>query len=164
MKLIAAVDHNWAIGKNGDLLVRLSMDMKHFRNMTTSHVVVMGRKTLESFPGKKPLPNRINIVLTTDREYANGDAIVVHSEEELLTRLKSYPSDSVFIIGGGSIYQMLLDQCNTAYITQISKSYDADTWFPNLDQHPEWVLAEQSETYTENDTDFCFKIYKKGEM
>ena len=108
MNLIAAVDENWAIGKNNQLLVRIPADQKFFREMTTGRVVVMGRKTLESFPNGQPLKNRTNIVLTHNKDYAVKDAVVVHSMDELHEELKKYDSDDVFVIGGEKIYEQLL--------------------------------------------------------
>lgn len=161
MKLIAAVDHNWAIGKDEKLLVRLPEDMKHFRKMTEHHVIVMGRKTLESFPNKKPLPNRTNIVVTTQTDYHADDAIIVHSKQELLKIIANYKTDNIYIIGGESIYNMMLDDCDTAYITYTRNTYEADTWFPNLDIHPDWQLQEQSFRHIEDDIIYCFKTYRK---
>ena len=106
MKLIAAADKNWAIGKDGELLVRISEDMKNYSAITTGNVIVMGRKTLESFPGGKPLPNRVNIVLTHEKDYNGKGAIVVHSEEELWEELSKYDTDSIFVTGGESIYSI----------------------------------------------------------
>lgn len=141
MKLIAAIDENWNIGKDGDLLVHIPGDMKFFREKTMGKIVVMGRKTLESFPGKKPLKGRTNIVLTTDRSYKpEGSAILVHSLDELTGALSGYETDDVFVIGGGSIYKQLLPLCDTAYITKVHVSREADTSFPNLDEDPEWML------------------------
>ena len=108
MNLIAAVDKNWAIGRNNKLLVSIPDDMKFFRETTTGKVVVMGRKTLESFPGKKPLKNRVNIVLTGDRSYQADGAVIVHDMEELHEELKKYPSEDIYVIGGESIYKQLL--------------------------------------------------------
>ena len=119
MNLIAAVDENWAIGKNNQLLVRIPADQKFFREMTTGRVVVMGRKTLESFPNGQPLKNRTNIVLTHNKDYAVKDAVVVHSMDELHEELKKYDSDDVFVIGGEKIYEQLLDECDVAHITKI---------------------------------------------
>lgn len=161
MKLIAAVDNNWAIGRDGKLLARLSQDMEYFKKMTLGHVVVMGRKTLESLPGKKPLPDRTNIVLTSDRDYQKDGIIAVHSETELMEQLKQYDPEGIFVIGGGSIYRLLLKRCDTACITHIDKYCPADTWFPDLDADREWTLTEKSDTCTENGTDFCFKTFKR---
>ena len=123
MKLIAAVDKNWAIGYKNQLLVSIPSDMKQFRQKTTGHIVVMGRKTLESFPGGLPLKNRRNIVLTSNRNYQVKDAVIVHSEEELKEELKKYDTDEIFVIGGESIYRMLEPLCDEAFITKIDHSY-----------------------------------------
>ena len=108
MNLIVAVDENWAIGNRNKLLVSIPADMKFFREMTKDNVVVMGRKTMESFPGGQPLKKRTNIVLSRDESYQVKDAVVVHSLEELLEQLKSFPEESIYVIGGESIYRMLL--------------------------------------------------------
>lgn len=161
MNLIVAVDRNWAIGKDNKLLVSIPDDMKFFRATTTGKVVVMGRKTLESFPNGKPLKNRVNIVLTRDNNYKVSDAIVVHSKEELLKELEKYNTDDVYIIGGESIYRMMLDECSRAFVTYVDYAYDADTYFPNLDENPEWTLAEESEEQTYYDIEFYFRTYTK---
>ena len=118
MNIIAAVDKNWAIGKNNELLVRIPMDQKFFRETTTGKVVVMGRKTLESFPNGLPLKNRTNIVLTHNLAYQVKDAIVVHSMEELHRELEKYDTNDVYVIGGQKIYEQLLDECDVAHITK----------------------------------------------
>ncbi|MCF0129532.1 MAG: dihydrofolate reductase [Pseudobutyrivibrio sp.] len=159
MHLIAAVDKNWAIGKKGKLLVSIPDDMKFFRETTKGHVVVMGRKTLESFPNGLPLKNRTNIVLTNDKAYDAHGAIVVHSEKELKQELTKYDSDDIYVIGGGTVYSMLLDDCNEAHITYIDYAYDADTYFPNLEKKDDWVLAEESEEQTYYDLEFYFRRY-----
>ncbi len=161
MNLIVAVDRNWAIGKDNKLLVSIPDDMKFFRETTTGKVVVMGRKTLESFPNGKPLKNRVNIVLTRDNNYMVNDAIVVHSKEELQKELEKYNSDDVYIIGGESIYRMMLDDCSRAYVTYVDYAYDADTFFPNLDEDAAWTLAEESEEQTYYDIEFYFRTYTK---
>ena len=159
MNLIAAVDKNWAIGRNNKLLVSIPDDMKFFRETTTGKVVVMGRKTLESFPGKKPLKNRVNIVLTGDRSYQADGAVIVHDMEELHEELKKYPSEDIYVIGGESIYKQLLDECDVAHITKIDFAYEADAWFPNLDEDKDWVVAADSEERTYFDLEYCFKMY-----
>jgi dihydrofolate reductase len=161
MNLIAAVDKHWGIGKNNKLLVSIPGDMKFFRETTTGHVVVMGRKTLESFPNKKPLKNRTNIVLTHDSTYQAPGAVIVHNEAELLEELKKYPSDEIYVIGGESIYRLLLDKCDVAYLTKIDFVYDADAYFPNLDEKPEWFLAAESEEQTYFDLEYTFTRYEK---
>ena len=161
MKLIAAVDKNWAIGYKNQLLVSIPSDMKQFRQKTTGHIVVMGRKTLESFPGGLPLKNRRNIVLTSNRNYQVKDAVIVHSEEELKEELKKYDTDEIFVIGGESIYRMLEPLCDEAFITKIDHSYQADAQFPNLDADPSWVLKEESEENTCFDLEYVFTVYER---
>lgn len=161
MNLIAAVDQNWAIGNKNQLLVRIPADQKFFRETTTGKVVVMGRKTLESFPNGLPLKNRTNIVLTRDKDYKVKDAIVLHSLEELREELKKYPSEDIYIIGGETIYRQLLDECDVAHITKIEFSYDADAYFPNLDELPEWQITADSEEQTYFDLEYFFYKYER---
>ena len=161
MNIIAAVDKNWAIGKNNELLVRIPMDQKFFRETTTGKVVVMGRKTLESFPNGLPLKNRTNIVLTQNPAYQGKDAIVVHSMEELHRELEKYDTNDVYVIGGQKIYEQLLDECDVAHITKIDYAYDADAYFPNLDEKPEWKITADSEEQTYFDLEFYFYKYER---
>ena len=161
MNLIAAVDKNWAIGKDNKLLVQIPMDMKFFRETTTGKVVVMGRKTLESFPNGLPLKNRTNIVLTHNQNYDGKGAIVVHSMEELREELKKYNSEDIYVIGGEQIYKALVDDCDVAHITKIDFAYDADAYFPNLDEKPEWKITADSEEQTYFDLEFYFYKYEK---
>ena len=123
MKAILAADKNWGIGYNNHLLVSIPSDMKFFRQTTTGKVVVMGRKTLESFPNGMPLKNRTNIVLTGNQNYQVKDAIVVHSEDELMEELKKYETDDIYVIGGESVYRMMLPYCDTAYVTKIDRAF-----------------------------------------
>ena len=162
MNLIAAVDKNWAIGYQNKLLTSIPEDMKFFRQTTTGKVVVMGRKTLESFPGKKPLKNRTNIVLTKNPSYQAEGAIVVHNEDELREKLKKYDSEDIFVIGGESIYRQLLDECDKAYITKIEYAYTADAYFPNLDEKEEWKITAESEEHTCFDLEYFFLTYEKN--
>lgn len=161
MNLIANVDQNWAIGKNNQLLVRIPADMKFFRETTTGKVVVMGRKTLESFPNGQPLKNRTNIVLTRDKSYRVKDAVIVYSLEELNGELKKYPSEDIYIIGGESIYRQLVDACDVAHITKVDYAYSADAYFPNLDEKPEWKITQDSEEQTYFDLIYHFLKYEK---
>ena len=161
MNLIAAVDKNWAIGLHNKLLVSIPADMKFFREVTTGNVVVMGRKTLESFPNGQPLKKRTNIVLTSDPDYQVKDAVVVHNMDELHEELKKYPSDSIYIIGGESVYLQLLDECDVAHITKIDYEYEADAYFPNLDENPEWEITADSDEQTYFDLEYYFYKYEK---
>ena len=161
MNLIVAVDENWAIGKDNKLLVSIPSDMKFFRETTTGKVVVMGRKTLESFPNGLPLKNRTNIVLTRNRDYQVKDAIVVHSVPELLVKLDKYSSEDVYVIGGDSVYQELLPYCDVAHVTKINHVYAAYSWFPNLDETGEWEITGESEEQTYFDLEYMFVRYEK---
>ena len=161
MNVIVAVDKNWGIGKNNGLLVSIPSDMKFFRETTQGKVVVMGRKTLESFPNGQPLKNRTNIVLTKDKSYTANGAILVHTLEELLAELKKYNSEDIYVIGGESIYRLLLPYCSLAHVTKIDHAYEADTYFPNLDELAEWKLTGESEEQTCFDLEFVFARYEK---
>lgn len=161
MNLIAAVDKNWAIGCKNKLLVSIPADMKFFRETTVGKVVVMGRKTLESFPNGMPLKKRTNIVLTHDKTYKVPDAILVHSMEELHEELKKYPSEDIYVIGGETIYKQLLDECDVAHITKIDYEFEADAYFPNLDELPEWKITQDSEEQTYFDLEYYFYKYEK---
>ncbi len=161
MNIIVAADSNWGIGKNNQLLVSIPADMKMFRQETTGKVVVMGRKTLESFPNGLPLKNRTNIVLTGNKNYKANGAIIVHTIEELLEEIKKYPSDEVYCIGGDSVYKQLLPYCDTAHVTKIDFAYEADSHFPNLDEMPEWKITAESEEQTYFDLEYTFVKYER---
>lgn len=161
MNLIVAVDNNWAIGYQNKLLVSIPSDQKHFREETTGKVVVLGRKTLETFPQGQPLKNRTNIILSKNPKYTVKGAIVVHSKEELLEELKKYDDQDIYIIGGESIYKMMLPYCNVAHVTKIDYEYNADTYFPNLDKDPEWELTQDSDEQTYFDIAYEFLCYER---
>ncbi|WP_461812311.1 dihydrofolate reductase [Faecalimonas sp.] len=161
MNLIVAVDNNWAIGCGNRLLVSIPADMKFFRETTMGKVVVMGRKTLESFPGGQPLKNRTNIVITRDKNYKVKDAIVVTSVEEALEELKKYDQEEIYVIGGESIYRQFLSYCKTAYITKVDHTYEADTYFPNLDEMEEWKMTGISDEQTYFDLEYIFTRYER---
>ena len=161
MNLIVAVDKNWAIGKENKLLVSIPQDMKFFRETTMGKVVVMGRKTLESFPGGQPLKKRTNIVITRDKNYSVKDAIVVHSVEEALEELKNYSSEDIYVIGGDSIYRQMLPYCDIAHVTKINHAYEADTYFPNLDEKEEWLVTGVSDEQTYFDLEYEFVRYER---
>ncbi len=161
MNLIVAADNNWAIGLRNRLLVSIPNDMKQFQRETMGRVVVMGRKTLESFPQGQPLKNRTNIVLSRNKSYHVKDAIVVYSVEELLNRLKAYASEDIYIIGGESIYRQMLPYCDTAHVTRIDHTYEADAYFPDLDRDPEWEITADSEEQTYFDIAYTFLKYER---
>lgn len=161
MNAIVAVDSNWAIGNKGQLLISIPADMKMFRQETTGKVIVLGRKTIETFPNAKPLPNRTNIVLSGNPDYTVEGATVVHNVDELLEELKKYNTEEVYIIGGDSVYKQMIDYCDTVHVTKIDREYEADAFFPNLDEMPEWEITAESEEQTYFDTTYAFLKYEK---
>lgn len=161
MNLIVAVDSNWAIGNKDRLLVSIPNDHKHFREETTGRVVVLGRKTLQTFPQGLPLKNRTNIILSRDRNYKVKDAVVVHSVEELLEELKQYDTEDIYIIGGESIYRQMLPYCDVAHVTKIDHAYEADTYFPDLDRDEQWEITAESEEQTYFDLAYTFVRYQR---
>ena len=161
MRAIVCADKNWGIGYKNRLLVSIPSDMKFFRETTTGKVIVMGRKTLESFPNGMPLKNRINIVLTRDRNYEAKGAVIVHDEEELMNELGKYDTEQIYIIGGESVYKMMLWHCDKIYVTKVDRAFQADTYFPNLDEMSEWKMTQESEEQTCFDLEFCFTTYER---
>lgn len=161
MKAIVAVDRNWGIGFKGALLKRIPEDMKNFKRLTLEKVVVMGRETFESLPGKKPLKDRTNIVLSKSADFEADGTIVCRSLEELFEKLKKYDPNDVFIIGGAQIYRQLLPFCTGAYVTRIDGAYEADSFFPRLDELQEWGLDWQSEPFRCEDVEYRFTRYLK---
>lgn len=147
MNLIAAADLNWNIGNAGDLLCHIPEDLKYFKQMTTGKTVIMGRKTLESLPGGRPLPGRRNIVLTRNRNYGVEGAEVCHSSSELELLTADTAAQDLFVIGGAEIYKALLPLCSRAYITRIHHQFEADTALEPLDKLPGWRLSAESETF-----------------
>ena len=158
MNLIVAVDQSWAIGKDGDQLIYIPEDLKRFKSLTTGHPVILGRRTLATFPGGRPLRGRRNLILSGSPGFAPEGAEVFSSLEALLA---AAPADS-FVIGGASVYAALLDRCDTAYVTKIGRSFlGADCFFPNLDALPEWRIAEESPELEENGVRFRYVTYRR---
>lgn len=160
MKAILCADENWAIGYRSGVLVSIPGDLRFFREKTEGHVVVMGRKTFASID-HRALPDRVNIVLTGSAEYTAPGVTFVHSLEELQRELRQYEDDEIFVIGGAAIYEMLLPFCDTVYVTKVAYRYQADTWFPNLDESPEWTLVYESEEQTCFDIEYRFCTYRR---
>ena len=161
MNIIVAVEKNWSIGIQGQLLVSIPEDKKLFRDETMGKVIVMGRKTLESLPGKQPLYGRTNIVLTKNPDYKVKGAVVCHSLTEAMEELGKYPEEDCFIIGGQSVYEQFLPYCNTAHVTYIDYRYSADTYFPNLDQDLSWEMVAESDEQTYFDLCYTFRMYQR---
>ena len=161
MNAIVAVDNNWAIGCKNSLLVRIPADHKNFRQETTGKVVVLGRKTLETFPQGMPLPNRTNIILSTNPDYKVKDAVVVHNKAELDAELQKYATEDVYIIVGESVYRQMLPECDVVHVTKIDHDYEADAYFPDLDQDGAWEITAESEEQTYFDLPYYFLKYER---
>lgn len=159
MNLIVAVSEDYGIGKDDRLLFNLPSDLKYFKEKTLNKVVVMGRRTFDSLPFK-PLKNRVNIVVTADETFYSEGVIVVHSFEELFKKLEQYDDNDVFLIGGSSIYNKLMERCRLAYITKVHKKVDADTFICNIEKKENWQEIQTGELLTENGLDFEFKVFE----
>lgn len=149
MNLIVAVDKNWGIGRQDRLLFRISEDMKRFRALTLGKTVVLGRRTLQTFPGGRPLDNRTNIILTQNPEYNADSAIICHSLSSLGALIRDLESDDVLVIGGASVYNQLLPYCREAFVTKIDGDVEADCFFPNLDELDGWELISCESRYAD---------------
>ncbi len=190
MNIIVAVDENWGIGKNGDLLMHLSGDMRFFKKMTLGKIVVMGRKTLESLPNSKPLPHRRNIVLSKSLNYEVENVEIMTSIEDVISfsnclekqRLiecekhsqqvdrnifwennekESENSSEIFVIGGAQIYERLLPYCDKCYVTKIHSTLDADVFFPNIDDNKMFQLVDESDEIEEKGITYTFCTYNR---
>lgn len=157
MNLIAAVDQNWAIGKNGDQLCYIPADLKRFQALTTGHAVILGRKTLATFPGGRPLKNRRNLVLSRNPDFAPEGAEVFRDLDSLLA---AAPADA-FVIGGESVYRALLAHCDRAYITKIHRAWPADAYFPDLDADPAWAVTQEGEALEQDGLTFRYVTYER---
>lgn len=161
MNLIVAVDNKWGIGKNSHLLADLPGEMKYFKEHTTGATVVMGRKTLESIPGKKGLPNRTNYVLTSQEDFTAERAITVNSWDDLAEKLKNVDPDDVYLIGGASMYNKYYKLCDKLFVTKIDADLGADTFITNFDEDPDYVVASESEAISENGLTYRFLVYER---
>ena len=159
MNFIVAVDDNYAIGKDNKLLYHLPSDLKYFKETTLNKVVVMGDKTYFSLP-IKPLPKRLNIVVSIDENLKLDNAIVVNNFKQLFEKLNEYDSDEIFVIGGATIYNSLMDYCKYAYITRIYSSRPADVFVNNIEKMDHWKLIQESEMKNENELNYKFQIFE----
>ncbi|MBE6954691.1 MAG: dihydrofolate reductase [Ruminococcaceae bacterium] len=162
MKCIVNVTEAWGIGLGNELIVSIRADLKRFRELTTGKTVVLGRKTLAGFPGGRPLKNRRNIVLTRDEAAQIEGADIVHNETELFSLLKELPTDEIMVIGGESVYRMLLPYCDEVLLTRTYGSYEADRFFPNLDELPGWSVTEEEPVLEENGVTFQYLTYRNN--
>ena len=158
MRAIVAVSQNWGIGRDGQLLFRISADLQRFKALTTGHTVVMGRKTLESLPGGRGLPNRRSLVLTRRDNFTPDRAEVVRSLEEAV----ALAGDEAFVIGGQEVYEQLLPYCTRAYVTKVFADVPADAFFPNLDEDPLWRAVSTGEMQEENGLIFQYVEYQRA--
>lgn len=161
MNAIVVVDENWAIGRDGGLLIHLPGDLKYYKSKTLGKKVVIGRKTLESFPGGKPLPGRTNIVLTANEDYEADGCIICHSKEEVLAELEKYASEDVYISGGAAVYSQFMEDCDVFYVTKIYSSFEADRFFPDLDTAG-YQVTWQSDLQEEKGLSYRFLRYERG--
>ena len=160
MNAIVVVDQNWAIGCNGDLLFSLPTDMKRFRSLTIDGTVILGRKTLDSFPGGRPLPRRRNIVITRKVDFDREGCEIVPSPQAALEAAAGTEEEQLWVIGGGSVYTAMLPKCKRAFVTRVdSAAPEADTFFPNLDKLPGWEVESVSEPVEENGVTYRFVDY-----
>ena len=158
MELIVAVYDDWGIGCSGTQPIALSADRKFFRETTKGAMVIAGRRTIGDFPGKKPLPNRINVALTRTCDEIPGFT-VCKSPEEAMELAKT--AERCFVIGGGSVYKQMLPYCDTAYITKVHITPESDTYFPNLDEMEDWYVAETLLQGEEDGIAYEMLLYKK---
>lgn len=163
MILICAVDKHWNIGYGGDMLFKISEDLKRFRSITEGNIIIMGRKTFESLPSKKALSNRVNIVLTRNKDYVAENIIVIHSLDDLFLLLQRLNPDNrrtSFVIGGGEIVEQLLPYCTGAYITKVCKeSSKVDSSIPNLDKKADWIIEKQTPIYNDENLKYKYVEY-----
>ncbi len=161
MNAIVVVDRNWCIGRDGKLLVHLPGDLKYFKEKTLGKTIVIGRKTLESFPGGNPLPQRENVVVTGNGSYCNDNCTICYSFEGLLDVLGRIPKDQVFIAGGQSVYEQFMPYVSTIYVTKVDNTYEGDRYFPNLDEDEDFQLTWTSPDQFENGVKYNFAKYQR---
>ena len=158
MELIVAVYDDWGIGKDGTQPIALSADRKFFRETTRGATVIVGRRTVEDFPGQKPLPGRENIMLTRSKEAHPGFTMAASPEDAAALAANS---ERAMVIGGGSIYRQMIPMCDTAYVTKVHAAVESDTFFPNLDEDENWVLSEILQSGEENGIAYEMCLYKR---
>lgn len=159
MNMIVCVSRNWGIGKDNQLLFHIPNDLKQFRALTIGKTIVMGHNTLKSLPGGKPLPERTNIVLSRDPNLVVDGATVCHDMQDVLIELSTVSPDDVFIIGGASVYRMFLPYCRRALITRVDAVPEADSFFPDLQEHPQWKIRQESDFMEHNGLSYQYVEY-----
>ncbi|MDD6102533.1 MAG: dihydrofolate reductase [Clostridiales bacterium] len=164
MNAIVAVSSNWGIGRDNQLLFSIPEDMKFFRNITSGKVIIMGRKTLDSFPNGAPLKNRVNIVITRDIDFKRDDVLVAYNIKEavdMARSLEGYSEEDLFVIGGDSIYGQMMDVVNTIYVTRVEAYREADAFFPELDDDDRWEMTDRSEIKEHEGITYYFATYRR---
>ena len=159
MIAIVAVDQNWGIGKDGDQLIYIPEDLKRFKSFTTGNTIVLGRKTVATFPGGKPLKNRRNLILSRNPDYRPEGGEVYADLDSLMEQVTD--PNSTYVVGGASVYNTLIDRCDKAYVTKIDAAYPADCWFPNLDEDPNWEVEEEGEELEHEGVRFRYVNYRR---
>lgn len=159
MIAIVAVDKNWGIGKGGEQLIYISRDLKRFREFTTGNTIVLGRKTMYTFPGSKPLKNRRNLILSRNPDFQPEGAEVFPGLEELMEQVTD--PDNTYVVGGASVYHTMIGQCDRAYVTKIDAEYPADCWFPNLDADPNWEVESEEDWQEQDGVRFRYVNYRR---
>ena len=159
MIAIVAVDKNWGIGKDGEQLIYIPEDLKRFKAFTTGNTIILGRKTMYTFPGSKPLKNRRNLILSRTSGFQPEGAEVFPDLESLMTQITD--SDNTYVVGGSSVYHTMIGQCDTAYVTKIDAEYPADCWFPNLDEDPAWEIESAGEWLEHEGIKFRYVNYRR---
>lgn len=157
MRAIVCADKDWGIGKDGELLVRISSDLKRFKEITMGCPVVLGRKTLATFPKGKPLPGRENLILSRNPDFEVDGATVCETLEQVLERV----TPDAFVIGGGDVYRQFMPYCKEIYVTRLETAEFADTWFDNLDADPEWERVERDGPQEEQGYTFWYDLYRR---
>lgn len=157
MELIVMVDANWAIGREGDQLAYIPADLKRFQTLTTGHTVLLGRKTLSTFPGGRPLKNRRNLILSATPGYRVEGAEVVGTVEDAL----ALATDDTFVIGGESVYRQFLPFCRAAHVTRLDQIFPADRYFPDLDADPQWIAKETQGPFSHDGLTYSYVTYQR---
>ena len=159
MIAIVAVDRNWGIGKDGEQLLYIPEDLKRFKNFTTGNAIILGRKTMYTFPGSKPLKNRRNMILSRNPEFKAEGGEVYPDLDSLMANVTD--PDNTYVVGGAMVYNTMIGQCDKAYITKIDAEFPADCWFPNLDAMSDWEVTEESEVQEHEGVPYRYVTYKR---
>ena len=161
MNMLVCADKNWGIGNKDQMLVSIPSDKKFLQEVTLGKVIIGGRKAMEALPGGTTLKGRVNIVLTSKKDYSFSDAVIVHSMEEAMAELDKYPSEDIFVIGGESVFRQFLPYCDRVFVTKVDYKYEADAFFENLDDSEEWVMTHDSDEQTYYDLEYYLYQYKR---